>query len=73
MDVVPSNLQSEMADEPEDVTQHSSFISPVFGDIVAKMKLAAEQEIQRLLSLGAPIVIDRGNGIEEWYTWPPTD
>jgi hypothetical protein len=73
MDVVPSNLQSEMAEESEDVTQHSTQISPVFGDIVVKMKLAGEREIQRLLALGAPIVIDRGYGIEEWYTWPPTD
>jgi hypothetical protein len=54
-------------------TQHSSRISPVFGDIAAKMQLAAKREIERLLSIGAPIIINRGNGIEEWHTWPPTD
>jgi hypothetical protein len=37
------------------------------------MELSAKREIQRLLSIGAPIIIDRGNGIEEWYTWPPSD
>jgi hypothetical protein len=62
-----------MADESEDVTQHSSHISPVFGDIVAKMQLAARREVQRLIALGAPIIIDRGNGIEKWYSLPPTD
>jgi hypothetical protein len=73
MDVPPSNLQSEVAGELEGSTQHSSHISPVFGDIVAKMQLAARREVQRLIALGAPIIIDRGNGIEKWYSLPPTD
>jgi hypothetical protein len=71
--VAPSNRQAFTEDEIKGATQHSSRISPVFGDIAAKMELAAKREIQRLLSIGAPIIIDRGNGIEEWYTWPPTD
>ena len=40
-------------------------ISRVFGDIVAKMTQAADHEIDRLLSLGIPVVVDRGHGIEE--------
>jgi len=40
-------------------------ISPVFGDIVVKMTQAADHEIDRLLSLGIPVVVDRGHGIEE--------
>jgi hypothetical protein len=52
------------------VSQHSAEVSPVFGDIAAKMALAAEKEIERLLGLGAPIVVDRGNGIEELTAWP---
>ena len=45
-------------------------ISPVFGDIVAKMTQAADSEIDRLLSLGIPVVVDRGHGIEELTTRP---
>ena len=73
MDPEPSNRQTFTDDELKEATLHSSQISPVFGDIAAKMELAAKREIQRLLSIGAPIIIDRGNGIEAWYTWPPTD
>jgi hypothetical protein len=42
----------------------------VFGDIAAKMKLAIDQEVQRLVAMGIPIVVDRGNGIEELYSLP---
>jgi hypothetical protein len=73
MDVAPSNRQPFTEEELAAATQHSTRISPVFGDIAAKMQLAAKQEWQRLLSTGAPIIVDRGNGIEEWHTWPPTD
>jgi hypothetical protein len=73
VDVPPSNHQPFTEEELAQATQHSSRISPVFGDIAAKMELSAKREIQRLLSIGAPIIIDRGNGIEEWYTWPPSD
>lgn len=52
------------------LSQHSAEVSPVFGDIAAKMALAAETEIERLLNLGAPVIVDRGNGIEELNTWP---
>jgi hypothetical protein len=51
-------------------TDPSGFISPVFGDIAAKMKLAIDQEVQRLLAMGIPIVVDRGDGIEELYSLP---
>jgi hypothetical protein len=60
-------------DELKEATLHSSHISPVFGDIAAKMELAAKREVQRLLALGMPIIIDRGNGVEEWCSWPPND
>jgi hypothetical protein len=73
MDVLPANQRSVTEGDLAEATQHSSRFSPVFGDIAAKMELAAKREIQRLLSIGAPIIIDRGNGIEEWYSWPPTD
>jgi hypothetical protein len=60
----------DTADELKHATQHSSRISPVFGDIAAKMQLAAKREIQRLLSIEAPIIVDRGNGIEELHSLP---
>lgn len=53
-----------------ETTTESEWISPVFGDIVAKIKLAAELEVERLLRLGLPVVVDRGNGIEELTSWP---
>jgi hypothetical protein len=56
--------------ELNDTTPHSGFISPVFGDIAAKMKLAIDQEVQRLLAMGIPIIVHRGNGIEELYSLP---
>jgi hypothetical protein len=34
------------------------------------MKLAIDQEVQRLVAMGIPIVVDRGNGIEELYSLP---
>ena len=71
--VAPSDRRAFTEDELKEATQHSSRISPVFGDIAAKMELAAKREIERLLSIGAPIIISRGNGIEEWYSWPPSD
>jgi hypothetical protein len=37
---------------------------PVFGDIVAKMTVAVNLEVERRLRLCLPVV-DRGNGIEE--------
>jgi len=46
------------------------WISPVFGDIAAKVKRAAKLEVERLLRLGLPVVVDWGNGIEELITWP---
>ena len=49
---------SEVVTDPE-------WISPVFGDIAAKIKLAAKLEVERRLRLGLPVVVDRGNGIEE--------
>jgi hypothetical protein len=73
VDVEPSKQQPFTEDEINWATQHSSRISPVFGDIAAKMELAAKREIQRLSSIGAPIIIGRGNGIEEWRCWPPSD
>ena len=51
-------------------TGDSGFISPVFRNIAAKMKLAIDQEVQRLLAMGIPIVVDRGNGVEELYSLP---
>ena len=48
----------------------SEWISPVFGDIIAKMTLAADLEVERLLGLGLPIIVDRGNGVEELSARP---
>ena len=70
MDVARWNRHAFTEDELKGATQHSSHISPDFGDIAAKMELAAKREIQRLLALGAPIIVDRGNGIEALYTLP---
>jgi hypothetical protein len=60
---------AEVADTNEAILE-TEWISPVFGDIVAKVNLAGEQEIERLLRLGLPVVVDRGNGIEELSAWP---
>ena len=60
----------DIADELKHATQHSSRISTVFGDIAAKMQLAAKREIQRLLSIVAPINVDRSRGIEELHSLP---
>jgi hypothetical protein len=73
MDVAPLNRRPFTEEEISGATQHCSRISPVFGDIAAQMQLTAKLEWHRLLSIGAPIIIDRGHGIEEWYTWPPSD
>ena len=56
-----------MTDTVETATERHRLerISPVFGDIVVKMTQAADHEIDRLLSLGIPVVVDRGHGIEE--------
>jgi hypothetical protein len=54
----------------EQLATSNAWISPTFGDIVAKMTLAAEREVDRLLALGAPIVVDRGHGIEKLTTRP---
>jgi hypothetical protein len=56
--------------DANEAAARAAWVSPVFGDIVAKMTLAAELEVERLLGLGVPIVVDRGNGIEELTTWP---
>jgi hypothetical protein len=56
-----------------EIVTDAEWISPVFGDITAKVKLAAELEIERLLRLGLPVVVDRGNGIEDLTTWLAAD
>ena len=48
----------------------SEWLSPVFADIIAKMTLAADLEVERLLGLGLPIIVDRGNGVEELSARP---
>ncbi len=57
-------LVPEVSDVDESAAD-ARWVSPVFGDIVAKVKLAGEQEVERRLRLGLPVVVDRGNGIEE--------
>ena len=52
------------------VAARADWVSPVFGDIVAKMTLAGDREVERLLRLGVPVVVDRGNGIEEITALP---
>lgn len=42
----------------------------MFGDNAAKMQLAIKDEVQRLLAIGAPIIVNRGNGVEELYSLP---
>jgi len=43
---------------------NSRLISPLFGDIAAKMKLAIDEEGRCLGASGAPIIVDRGNGVD---------
>jgi hypothetical protein len=59
-----------IANEPWEGTQDPGFFSPVFGDIAAKMKLAIDVEVRRLLALGLPVWVDRGNGVERLYSLP---
>lgn len=54
----------------DEVAARADWVSPVFGDIVAKIKLAADHEIEHRLRLGLPVVVDRGNGIEELTARP---
>jgi hypothetical protein len=51
--------------DSEEAAPEAEWVSPVFGDIAAKIKLAANLEIKRRLELGLPVVVERGNGIEE--------
>ena len=51
--------------DSEEAAAEADWVSPVFGDIAAKIKLAAKLEIERRLELGLPVVVERGNGIEE--------
>jgi hypothetical protein len=40
-------------------------ISPVFGDLTAKVTEAIDREVARLRELGVPVMVDLGNGVEE--------
>jgi hypothetical protein len=51
--------------DSDEAAAEAVWVSPVFGDIAAKIKLAANLEIKRRLELGLPVVVERGNGIEE--------
>jgi hypothetical protein len=64
------DIPAAIANEPWEDTQGPGFFSPVFGDIAAKMKLAIDEEVQRLLALGLPVWVDRGNGVEALYSLP---
>jgi hypothetical protein len=57
-------LMGEIVDADE-VATWAVWVSPVFGDIVAKMTVAVNLEVERRLRLGLPVVVDRGNGIED--------
>jgi hypothetical protein len=61
-DIIESMTQTADSDE---AAAAAEWVSPVFGDIAAKIKLAANLEIKRRLELGLPVVVERGNGIEE--------
>ena len=49
----------------EDGTERGRWVSPIFGDVVAKMTLAIDEEVARRYRLGLPVIVDRGNGIED--------
>jgi len=42
----------------------TALVSPVFGDIAAKVTSAVRQEVERRLRLGLPVSVDRGRGVE---------
>ena len=48
-----------------EAVSEADWVSPVFGDIVAKMILAVDLEVERRLRSGLPVVVERGNGIEQ--------
>jgi hypothetical protein len=51
--------------DADEVATWAVWVSPVFGDIVAKMTVGVKLEVERRLRLGLPVVVDRGNGIED--------
>lgn len=46
-------------------TLDPALVSPVFGDIPAKVATAAQREVERRLRLGLPVIVDRGDGVED--------
>jgi hypothetical protein len=54
-----------MAKTADETVTEAEWVSPVFGDIVAKMILAVDLEVERRLRSGLPVVVERGNGIEQ--------
>jgi hypothetical protein len=55
---------SDTANTGQD-TLDPALVSPVFGDLAAKVAVAAKREVERRLRLGLPVIVDRGNGIED--------
>jgi hypothetical protein len=42
-----------------------ALVSPVFGDIPAKVSAAARRERERRLRLGLAVIVNRGDGVED--------
>jgi hypothetical protein len=55
---------SDVTDAEREAT-HPALVSPVFGDIPAKIAAAAKHEVEHRLRLGLPVYVDRGNGVED--------
>lgn len=54
-----------MALHTDQETLDPALVSPIFGDIPEKAATAARREIERRLRLALPVIVDRGNGIED--------
>jgi hypothetical protein len=59
----------KLINELKGTVQHSDFISTVFGDIAAKMTRHRSRGPAPLV-IWAPVIVNRGNGIEELYALP---
>ena len=53
-----------------EMSTRTDAVTPTFDDTAAKVKLAVDQEVERRLRLGLPVVVDEGHGIEDLSARP---
>ena len=55
----------EVSTTPEASTANAAVASVLLGDIPGKIAAAAKAEYERRLRLGLPVIVNRGNGVED--------